>query len=243
VIRTRINRLLAASVAKALESFPSLEQFVRAETDTRRLTVTLTRLRRRGLEIRVVYDIGAHRGEWTSYARGGAPEARFFLFEANELHAQALRESGEPYFTAILSSEEKLVDFYLTGGSGDSYYREATERYVDVEPTTLRATTLDHLTKLHGLPYPDLIKIDVQGAEIDVLRGGRDVLGRAKLVILECPVVDYNEGAPSIYDYFRFMDECGFTVLEFLDRIWQKGRMIHVDVLFSRIEQSGGLIP
>jgi FkbM family methyltransferase len=235
VIRTRMNRLLAAPVGKALDHLPSLERFVSDRTDRRRLPLALTRLRRRGLEIGVVYDIGAHRGDWTRAARESLPDARFFLFEANELHAGALEATGERYFTAVLSSEEKAVDFFLTGGSGDSYYREATERYAGVEPRTLKATTLDRLATLHTLPDPDLIKVDVQGAELDVLRGGRDVLGKAKLVLLECPVVDYNDGAPRMHEYLRFMDEAGFTVLDFLDCIWQGGRMIHVDVLFVRI--------
>jgi hypothetical protein len=112
-----------------------------------------------------------------------------------------------------------------------------------VKPSKLRATTLDRLAMLHDLPDPDLIKVDVQGAELDVLRGGTDVLGKAKVVLLECPVVDYNQGAPTMHEYLRFMDERGFTVLDFLDRIWQGGRMIHVDVLFVRVAHGQRLRP
>jgi len=242
VIRTSINRLLAFPIGAALTHVPALEQFVSTKVDSRRLHIALTRLIGRGLKIEVVYDIGAHRGLWTEAVRASLPRARFFLFEANDMHTEALQQKGDRFFTAILSSEEKLVDFYATGSPGDSYFRESTEHYVEVPPTTVRATTLDHIVETHDLPYPDFIKADVQGAELDVLRGGTKALDRAKLVLLECPVVEYNEGAPSIHEYFRFMDERGFTPIDFPGRIWRKGRVVQIDVLFADIRTHQGLV-
>jgi hypothetical protein len=93
------------------------------------------------------------------------------------------------------------------------------------------------MIETHALPYPDLIKADVQGAELDVLRGAPKALEHAKLVVLECPIVPYNFGAPTIDEYFLFMDERGFTVLEFADRLWPDGRMRHVDVLFGSVRE------
>jgi FkbM family methyltransferase len=187
------------------------------------------------VEIETVYDIGAHRGEWTNLARTALPDARFFLFEANPAHSDALRETGHAFFISVLSSEPKTVEFYATGSPGDSYFRETTKHYANVGPTSLRANTLDNLIIEHDLPYADLIKADVQGAELDVLRGGGEALNRAKLVLLECPILEYNESAPRSDEYFRFMDESGFTVLEFLDPIWKKTQMVQIDVLFAKI--------
>jgi FkbM family methyltransferase len=235
VIRTRVNHVLASALATALERVPALEVFVSARVDTRKLQIALTRLRRRGLTIEVVYDIGAHRGGWTKSVRASLPGARFFLFEANETHEPALRETGERYFTVLLSSEERVVEFYGTGSPGDSYFRETTEQYRDVTPERRDATTLDDVIEMHGLLPPDLIKADVQGAELDVLRGGSRALAAAKLVLLECPIVEYNEGAPTVEEYFGFMSARGFTPIEFLDRIWRNGRVVQVDVLFGRI--------
>lgn len=234
-LRTRINRLLSIPLARALDRVPGLEQFTSAHADTHRLHIALTRLRRRGLVIETVYDVGAHRGAWTAGVRRSLPGARFFLFEANEAHADALANTGERYFTAVLSSEEKPVEFFGAGTSGDSYFRELTNRYAAVAPKTRLATTLDQMIEEHGLPLPDFIKADVQGAELDVLTGGREALNHAKLVLLECPILPYNLGAPTIDEYFHFMDECGFTVLQFVDELWPDGRMRHVDVLFGNV--------
>jgi hypothetical protein len=56
-------------------------------------------------------------------------------------------------------------------------------------------------------------------------------------VLLECPIVPYNVGAPTTDEYFRYMDEHGFTVLKFVDELWPDGRMRHVDVLFGSLEE------
>jgi len=234
-LRSRLNRLLSIPLARALDRVPALEVLASAHVDTRRLPIALTRLQKRGLVIETVYDIGAHRGAWTAGVRRSLPGARFFLFEANEGHADALAKTGERYFTVVLSSEEKPVEFFGAGTSGDSYFRELTDRYAAVAPTTRAAATLDQMIDEHGLPYPDFIKADVQGAELDVLTGGRRALDHAKLVLLECPILPYNLGAPTIDEYFSFMDERGFTVLQFVDEQWPDGRMRHVDVLFGDV--------
>ena len=66
---------------------------------------------------------------------------------------------------------------------------------------------------LAQLPKPDLIKIDVQGAELDILRGGKECLANAKDVILEAQHVDYNIGAPKFEEVIDFMKENGFDLV------------------------------
>jgi hypothetical protein len=103
---------------------PSLEQFVSARSDERRLHIALTRLGRRGLHIGTVYDIGAHRGDWTEAVGPSLPGARFILFEANDAHADALKQSGRRHFIAILTRR--------TSSS------TSTPRAVPETPTTVR---------------------------------------------------------------------------------------------------------
>lgn len=241
-MRTHVNRVLGASITAALTRLPALEQFVGTHADARRLRIALTRLRRK-VGIETVYDIGAHQGHWTEVVRQTLPNARFILFEANEAHASALATTGERYFIALLSSEEGAVDFYGTGGSGDSYYREAARNYETIGPRRIEATTLDRMIERYDLPHPDLIKADVQGAELDVLRGGRRALEVTKLVLLECPIVEYNIGAPRIDEYFEFMDEQGFSPVDFVSGLWQQGHLVQVDVLFADVRNHPELIP
>ena len=43
-------------------------------------------------------------------------------------------------------------------------------------------------------PAPDLIKMDIQGAEMDVLKGAQDCLKTCKDLIVELQTVEYNKG-------------------------------------------------
>jgi FkbM family methyltransferase len=241
VIRRRMKNAAASALAAAIERRPGLEQFLSSRADRRKLNVSFTRLREAGRHIHTVYDIGAHQGTWTTAVRASLPEAQFVLFEANATHRHELERTGVRFFIATLSSTQQLVDFYAIGGTGDSYYRETTARYAEVRPERVQTTTLDLMVETHRLPPPQLLKVDVQGAELDVLRGGKNTLAGAMLVLLECPVAEYNEGAPKFGDYIEFMEQSGFTPIEFLDPVARSGKVIHLDVLFADLATSRAL--
>jgi FkbM family methyltransferase len=230
-----VNTVAARAIAALLARSPSLELFVSSFEDTRRLETAIARHRRRGGAIDTVYDIGAHRGDWTRALRPFLPDATFVLFEGNPTHTAELEATGARVVVGVLAADEHDVDWYATGGPGDSFRRELTPEYADVAPTRAHAKTLDQVIEAEGLPLPDLIKADVQGSELDVLIGGRRAVAAASLVLLECPILAYNEGAPTIDGYFAFMDEAGFTVVDFVSPVSREGRMVQVDVLFGRV--------
>ena len=74
-----------------------------------------------------------------------------------------------------------------------------------------RATrTLDSVVRERGFALPDLVKIDVQGAERDVIEGGRATLASARHLIVEMQCVEYNEGAPKVDTTLPFITGIGF---------------------------------
>ena len=149
----------------------------------------LQRLRRVGFTPATIYDIGAFHGGWTKAARKIFPTADFVLFEANADNAATLAASGERYVIAALAAEDGVKkNLYLPKhavATGASLYREKTEHYapdrVRIETVTIRR--LDALAAEAHLPPPDLIKLDVQGAELDVLAGAGDLLKNCTALI------------------------------------------------------------
>ena len=83
-------------------------------------------------------------------------------------------------------------------------------------------------------PYSsfDLVKIDVQGAEIDVMEGAGDIIANSKFVLLEAAVTNYNEGAPKQQDVINYMNNLGFKDYEIFDEIRFDGVLIQLDLLF-----------
>jgi FkbM family methyltransferase len=182
-----------------------------------------------------ILDIGANNGWWYHNAKNTYPNAEFVLIEANPNNEDALKSLGVEYYLECLSDSIKQVDFYITKTdittTGASYYRENTEHFADDKIQILKLTTTT-LDKLFPKTTFDLIKMDVQGAEVDIINGGKKLISRATSVLLEVPVenVEYNKGAPSRNMYFDTMNELGFKQHQILEDI----RGLQQDILFTK---------
>ena len=180
----------------------------------------LMKLKSEGFEPKVIYDIGACVLHWTNEAQRIWDQAEFIAFEAMDASEFLYQERGLKYHMGVLSDVSgKEVDFYQNDyhPGGNSYYKENEE----VNPDTvnyfnesnrrrLRTVTVDAVHRLKQFPDPDMIKMDVQGAELDVLKGALETLQTVKHVILELQVIEYNKGAPKRDEVIAYMDSIGY---------------------------------
>lgn len=184
-------------------------------------------------------DIGANVGNFYREASKEWPNCYFMLVEGNPYCADELGKLGVSHRIALLSDEEKAVTFYTQEGhptgTGASYYRENTSFYEGTKAVPHSRTTQRLDTLLIDHVY-DLLKLDTQGSELDILRGGLEILSRAKAVILEISHIEYNQGAPDQSAVNDFMREHGFHPVENLGEIHHpiSGEHIQTDVLFLR---------
>ncbi len=172
---------------------------------------------------RVIYDIGAAVLHWTDSARKVWPESKYFAFDAMDECAVLYKESNVGFAIAVLSDlDKKQVDFYMnkTAPGGNSYYREnpqfspaANYLYSDLHKIEKTTWTLDTVVRSCNFPLPDLIKIDVQGAEMDVLKGATQTLRQCNDLILEIPHIEYNKGAPKKEQIIDFVESIGFRLV------------------------------
>ena len=164
----------------------------------------LLKLKATGFEPKVVYDIGACITEWSDAVKLVWPNARCILFEAYDKLDDVLRKSGYEYFITVLSNtDDAVVKFYQndTYITGNSYYREvgcAVSCYPENVYVNRITSRLDTIVAREGLPLPDLVKIDVQGAEKDILEGGWKSINAAEHLIVEMQHTEYNQGAPKV---------------------------------------------
>ncbi len=155
-------------------------------------------------KIKVIYDIGACMGEWSALARQLWPRALIFAFEANERMIVKLNDTRKinDYHIAVLSNmERKRVQWYenLNSPTGDSYYRESGTGFYPPDAYRWRTTqTLDGAVSRRRFPPADLVKIDVQGSELDIINGGLTTLAHASDIIVELQHDQYNDGAETV---------------------------------------------
>lgn len=185
-------------------------------------------------DIQVVYDIGAHIGSWTRDTVKILPDAKFYLFEPNEEHNESLELTGHKFYNVLLSNKPKEVEFWQKNSTGDSYYKENTPFYDDTTPIKLRTETLDEFVEKNKIPLPDFIKIDTQGSELDIILGAKNVLKHAQLVLLECSLVEYNNGEPSFSSVVKEMMKNGFVPFYLTDTYFYLEMLVQLDILFIK---------
>ena len=185
-----------------------------------------------------ICDIGANTAEWAKEAQSVWPDASIHCIEGCRECEPALKESGFPYTIALLGDSVREVDFfkatYSPTATGNSYLREQTEWFENpiVEKRTL--DTLDNLFQ-DSMTF-DFVKIDCQGAELDIIRGGLEMCKRADAILMEVAVSDYNQGAPKMPEVIAFMVELGFVHFQIVDDIVhpKTRELIQHDILFTK---------
>ena len=172
---------------------------------------------------KVIYDIGACVLHWTNAAEKVWPDAEIVAFEAMDECRFLYEEKGIKHVCAVLGDKKRIVDFYKNKEhpAGNSYYLqneeiapETPEYFNKSHKTQVGLMPLDWVVENHDLPKPDMIKIDVQGAELDVLKGATKTLRTVNHVILELQEVEYNKGAPHRDKVIEWMDDNNFTFVK-----------------------------
>ena len=173
-------------------------------------------LTRMNIEPKVIYDLGACVLHWTRKAKEVWPDAKYHLVDGAKSVMPFLKNSGDEWQIAILGDKEgHEVDFYedTENPGGNSYYKETTGAFTEEHKTKRKMHTLDHIREKNRWEYPDLVKLDVQGAELDILMGAKETLRNCTDIILEAQTENYNEGAPKADDVIKFMREIGYELV------------------------------
>jgi hypothetical protein len=94
---------------------------------------------------------------------------------------------------------------------------------------------LDCLLADKSLGDQVLIKIDVQGYELEVLKGAGDILHQAEVMILEVALIPYNDSAPLFAEVIQFMEDAGYVAYEFCGGSRRTDlALFQIDVFFVR---------
>jgi FkbM family methyltransferase len=207
---------------------------------------SLRNLKAQGFAPAFVLDIGANQGQWTREASMVFPEAKFFMIEANPAHSGYLAETVKDldgrasYRVQLLGPkyQEKVAFYQVDAGDrwlwGSSVLPELTSYPRTSKELPMQA--LDNVLEENQYALPLLVKLDVQGYELEVLRGGQRALRDAEVILLETSLLKYNEGGPLFDEVVAFMKQAGFVAYDIAGQ-WRRQTdsvLFQIDLVFAK---------
>jgi FkbM family methyltransferase len=197
--------------------------------------------------IRVVYDIGASVG----IVSGCLVKIPFIsvvhAFEPLPASFKRLANRMEPYsqvtcHNVALGDVNQQMKMKVMDNAIDSssllrmaaLHHQEFSVSAKTHEESVTVVRLDDYVQQYHLPAPDLVKIDVQGFEDRVLRGGVNTIRKARYCLLEISFRPLYEGSPVFDDIYRQMRELGFQLFGVADILKGKhGTPLQIDGIFE----------
>lgn len=144
-------------------------------------------------QAKLIIDVGANIGDWTEVCLKFNPHAKILAFEpspetANTFEARHSANDGVTLYRHGLAESDGLFEFYDYGpnaGLSGFFSREASIGRVPERVTRLETKRLDSIDELKAADRIDFVKIDTEGAEMNVMRGATGCLENQRIRFLQ----------------------------------------------------------
>jgi FkbM family methyltransferase len=197
------------------------------------IPLALDRLKAAGFRPRTIFDVGAYEGEFTRASLSRWPEARVACFEVladplEKLNRLSSADSRVRVFPMLLGAESKENVPFHESETASSVWAEQIPRSFPVRMHPMR--TVDHVTaEFFQGTAPDFLKLDVQGYELEVLKGAARSLAGMQAILAEVNLIDIHRGAPVLAELVQWLDQrgwaaydiCGLTRRPLDNALWQ----------------------
>jgi FkbM family methyltransferase len=201
--------------------------------------------------IRSIIDVGANSGQFAKAAMLFFPEAEIYCFEPlpdvfQQLIGWANKQSGKvKTFNVALGESKGISEIFFHKDHNYSssllrttvYSKSIYPQMNRQVPLVVNITTLDSVMNDMPRPLSDeiLIKLDVQGYEDRVIRGGMETFHKARVCILEINLDQLYEYQADFKDLINLLHSLGYRYMGNLDQIYAgDGHIIFIDSVFIR---------
>lgn len=195
-----------------------------------------------GFDPRTVIDVGVAYGTPELYAK--FPRSRHLLVEPLREWENTLkricRKHNAEYVLAAAGAQSGQKSIHINSIlSNSTFYNELSQADDIIDQRTIPVVTLDDLCLEKGMVPPYLIKIDVQGNELDVLNGAQKILEVTEVVILEVSLFAVYENGPECSEVVAYMRNHGFVLYDVFDFIRRSLDRAVVQVNMAFVKEKG----
>jgi FkbM family methyltransferase len=200
----------------------------------------MRQIKARGLDLRVIIDGGAAEGAVTRGFKELYPRAKVVAIEPRQetlprLNQLACDFNGITVVPALIGAQVGEAEFFEDQDRSSILGDASGKPFGTVKRAKM--TTLDTLMDELKL-VPDLIKLDVQGAELQVLSGATRSLEAAQAVLLEGSFIELQQGQPLLDEMINFMKARGYRLYDVF-ALWHRpldGALAQGDFFFLKAD-------
>ena len=197
--------------------------------------------------LRTVVDVGANRGQFALAARHVFPQAQIVSFEPLTGPAALWRavfagDGRARLIDAAIGPEPGEAEIHVSARDDSSSLLPITARQNALFPgtaeagtATIRVVRLADALPAADIEAPALLKLDVQGFELQALAGCEALLDRFAWVYVECSFVELYAGQAFADEVIAWLRERSFSLRGVFNMTYDaKGRALQADFLFGR---------
>lgn len=209
-----------------------------------------------GQTCQTVVDIGANRGQFAAAVHSVIPQAQIFSFEplksATEKFKKVFADATNIQLHEVaIGAVSGRADFHVSKCADSSSLLPIGKRLEHVFPGTgeshLESVEVRNLTDVlssRDIKRPALLKLDVQGYELEALRGCLGLLPCFDFVYAECSFVEFYTGQALASEIIDFLSNQGLCLSGIFNLLCDRnGRPLQGDFLFQRAAAYTGRIP
>lgn len=201
----------------------------------------------RARDFATVVDIGANVGQFSLFCRGTFPAAVVFAFEPLPQAASRFRllfaeDAKVTLFESAVGPAEGTATLHLSKRRDSSSLLPIGARQAQVFPGTeedaqleIAVAPLDRALSAERLAAPALLKLDVQGFELEALQGSESLLTHFDAIYVECSYVELYEGQALADRVIAFLADRGFDIEDRYNTVTHPDvGPVQSDILFTR---------
>lgn len=176
-----------------------------------------------GFKPKNIVDIGAHKGGWTRLFLNVFPECNVLMIEPQMELSESFNDLKElpnidylPIGVGEKSGELKFTMHDRADSCSFQYTPEEANR-LGLLQKCIEVRSLNDIYQDCGLAnYPELVKIDAEGLDLEVLRGASNLFGYTEVFLVEATVFSklYKNSVLKVVDY---MNKCGYELFDITD--------------------------
>lgn len=208
----------------------------------------ISKIKKLGIYPHTFIDVGANRGMMSKTVNYIFPNCKIFAFEPIKSCFTELKKLEDTItnlksFNCALSDETGTAEFNESVYDYSSSLLKMAKKHKESFPYTkniqtykVGVKTLEYYSNKMEIKTPTLLKLDVQGAELKVIKGGEKILQLIDYILCEVSFTELYEGQPLVNEITNHLFDKGFILNDILElnRDPENNELLQADALFKR---------